>query len=209
MNILLIGASGMIGSRILKEALSRGHKINAAARNSDKIPNSNDAVAVALDVNDPDAVAVHAAEADIVISAVSPRNTGNARRDAETFTKSLIDAQKKTGKRLLMVGGASTLQMPDGTSVMDHTPEAILPEAGGMRRAYAMLIDADTDFAVLAPAGMIEPGERTGKFRLGGRTLLTNAEGGKGSISAEDFAVALMDEAEKPRHFRTIFNVGY
>lgn len=209
MNILLIGASGMVGSRVLDEATHRGHQVTAAARNPDKVKTSSTVNAISLDITDIDAVARLAKNADVVISAVSPRNSGDAVADAESFTRSLIAAQKQSGKRIMMVGGGSSLHMPDGTNVLDLTPENILPEATGMRRAYAMMITEDIDFVVLAPGGMIAPGERTGKFRLGDRTMVTGPDGGKGNISAEDFAVAMIDEMEKPRHFRTIFNVGY
>lgn len=209
MKILLIGASGMIGSRILHEATSRGHQVVAAARSPEKIGKVDGVDPIALDVNDAEAVAEAAATVDVIISAVSPRNSGDAQADARAFTDALIEAQRMSGKRLLMVGGGSSLQMPDGTSVLELTPAAILDEATGMRSSYAAMVAADIDFAVLAPSGMIEPGERTGRFRLGGRTMLTDADGGKGRISAEDFAIAMLDELEAPKHFRTIFTVGY
>lgn len=209
MKILLIGASGMVGSRILGEALSRGHAVLAAVRDTTRLEPAKGVEAIALDVNDAAAVAAQAAKVDVVISAVSPRNSGDAVEDARRFTEALIQVQRQTHKRLLMVGGGSTLQMPNGQSVLELTPAGILPEATGMRQAYAMMVEADIDFAVLAPSGMIAPGERTGAFRIGGRTMLTGADGGKGRISAEDFAVALLDEAEKPKHFRTVFTVGY
>lgn len=209
MKILLIGATGMVGSRILSEAVSRGHDIIAAVRNPDKVEKNDHVTAVKVNVNNAKEVIPHAANADLIISAVSPRNTGDGFKDAVTFTEALIEVYHETKKRILMVGGGSSLHMPDGTNVVELTPEAIMPEATGMRRAFGMLTLEDIDFAVLAPAGMIAPGERTGTFRLAGRTMLANAEGGKGNISAEDFAVAMMDEAETPAHFRTIFNVGY
>lgn len=208
MKILVIGATGMVGSRVVHEALWRGHEVVSASRSSGGDARGK-AAHVALDVNDIPALSEVVKQADVVISAVSPRNTDDAVQDAVTFTSSLIEVHKQTGKRLLMVGGGSSLNMPDGTSGLELTPEAILPEATGMRRAYAMLVTADIDFAVLAPGGHIAPGERTGKFRLSGRTMLTDEEGNKGRISAEDFAVAMMDEVENPRHFRTIFNVAY
>ncbi|MEM9279768.1 MAG: NAD(P)H-binding protein [Pseudomonadota bacterium] len=209
MNILLIGASGMVGSRILDEAVTRGHEVTAAVRSPEKIETKQGVTAVKLDVNDAAAVTANAQAADVVVSAVSPRNSGDAVKDAEEFTRSLIEAHEKTGKRILMVGGGSSLNMPDGTNCLELTPETILPEATGMRKAYAMMVTADIDFAVLAPGGMINPGEKTGKFRLAGRTMLTNDEGGKSNISAEDYAIAMLDEIETPKHFRTIFNVAY
>ena len=209
MKILLIGATGMVGSRILNEAVSRGHEVTATSRNSDNIESKKGVKPFALDVNDVDAVIKQAQSADVIISAVSPRNTADAVTEAEAFTESLISAQRKTGKRLLMVGGAASLHLPDGTNVLNLLPEEIVPEAKGMRSAYGLMVNEDIDFTVLAPAGMIAPGERTTNFRLGDRTMVVNAEGGMGNISTEDFAIAMLDEVESPQHFRTIFNVGY
>lgn len=209
MNILLIGATGMVGSRILNEALSRGHTVTAAVRDPARLPAHPAVTPVALDVTSAAAVIPQAQAGDVIISAVSPRNSDDAVADALAFTEALIAVQKATGKRLLMVGGGSSLNMPDGSSALDDAPKAILPEATGMRRAYARLVAADTDFAVLAPGGTIAPGERTGSFRLSGRTMLTDDTGAPSHISAEDFAIAMLDEAETPRHFRTIFNVAY
>ena len=190
-------------------AFMRGHIITAAARNPSSIPTKNNVTAISLNVNDANAVAEQAKSADVIICAVSPRNTADATKDALTFTEALVDAQRQTGKRLLMVGGGSSLNMPNGTNCLELTPESILPEATGMRQAYALMVQEDIDFAVLAPGGMFAEGEKTGKFRLSGRTMLTNAEGGKSTISPEDYAVAMLDEVETPKHFRTIFNVAY
>lgn len=209
MNILLIGATGMIGSRILSEAVSRGHHVTAAARNPQTIEPQADIVPVALDIEDSEAVSALARRADVVISAVSPRSSGDALRDAARSTVSLVAAGRDSGTRVIMVGGAASLHMPDGTAVLDHLPDALRPEALGMRRAYGTLVAEDIDFVVLAPGGMIEPGARTGDFRTAGRQILTTPEGGMSRISAEDFAIAVLDEATTPQHFRTIRNIGY
>ena len=208
MKILVIGATGMVGSQIVNEAASRGHEVLAASRSASSEAREN-VEPIALDINDVTALIQASQRADVVISAVSPRNSGDAVKDATEFTESLIESHKTAGKRILMVGGGSSLNMPDGTSGLDLTPDAILPEATGMRKAYAMLINADIDFVVLAPGGHIGPGERTGEFRIAGRTMLTTSGGEKSNISAEDYAVAMLDEVENPRHFRTIFNVAY
>jgi len=209
MNILLIGASGMVGSRILNEATTRDHDVIAVARHPEKVESSSNVDVVGADIYDHSTMLALASNADVVISALSPRNTDDAIDEARQFTDALIRLAKHTGKRVLMVGGGSSLQMPDGTSALALTPESILPEATGMRQAYAMLIVADIDFTVLAPGGTIGPGERTGSFRLGDRTMLTGKDGAKSAISAEDYAVAMLNEVEQPQHFRTIFNVAY
>ena len=208
MNILLIGASGMIGSRILKEAVSRGHQVIASARNLEKISVSKGVEAIALDVNNADAVAAQAMRVDMIVSAISPRNSGDPYKDAKAFAESLVEVQRATGKRVVMVGGAGTLHLPDGTPIAPTLPDAYRDEAKAMRKVYGLLVSEDIDFTFLAPAGMIMPGERTGNFRIGGNVLLIDNEGNS-QISAEDYAVALMDEVETPKHFRTVFTVGY
>ncbi|WP_342076989.1 NAD(P)H-binding protein [Yoonia sp. SS1-5] len=209
MNILLIGATGMVGSRILNEAVARGHSVTAAARSPEKIAAQAHVTPVGLDINDTDAVIAQARSADVIVSAVSPRNSGDALKDAAAFTDALIAAHQATDKRIVMVGGAASLHMPDGTPVVNFIPEEILPEAQAMRRAYGTLVKEDIDFTVIAPGGMIAPGERTGQFRLAGRQIVTNADGGMSNISAEDFAIAVLAEIETPQYHRTIANVGY
>lgn len=208
MNILLIGASGMIGSRILKEAISRGHQVTASARNPEKIEVPNNVEAIALNVNNVDAVTAQAARADVIISAVSPRNSGDPYEDALSFAESLIKVQRATSKRIVMVGGGGTLHLPDGTPIAPTLPDAYRDEAMAMRKVYGLLVSEDVDFTFLAPSGMIMPGERTGNFRIGGSVVLIDAEGNS-QISAEDYAMALLDEVETPKHFRTVFTVGY
>lgn len=208
MKILLIGASGMIGSRVLSEALSRGHKVVAAARSPEKIANTENVEAIALDANDSESIAAAAGSVDVIISATSPRSSGNPSKDALGLAKALIEAQQRSGKRVVVVGGAGTLHLPDGSPVATTAPEAYREEAKAMRQLYGLLVHEDIDFTLLAPSGMISPGVRTGTFRLGGRSLLLDGDGNS-AISAEDYAVALIDEVETPKHFRTVFTVGY
>lgn len=206
MNILLIGATGMIGSRLLAEALSRGHRVAAAARNPEGLEARTGVTPLRLDVTDVTALAAAAASADVVIAAASPRSTGKPADEALAYADALIAGL--AGKRLLLVGGAGSLNLPDGSSVADHVPEPYNAEARAMRAAFERIAASGIDFTVLAPAGLIAPGERTGRFRLGGRTLLTDAEG-QSRISAEDYAVAMLDEAERPAHRGGIFTLAY
>lgn len=206
MNILLIGATGMIGSRLLAEALSRGHSVTAATRNPDRIEPQAGVTPLRLDIADVPALAAAAAPAEAVIAAVSPRSTGNPIAEALAYAQALIDGL--VGKRLLQVGGAGSLNLPDGSPVADRVPEPYNAEAHAMRAAFDRIAASGIDFTVLAPAGTIAPGERTGSFRLGGRTLLTDANG-QSRISAEDYAVAMLDELERPAHRGTIFTAAY
>lgn len=206
MNILLIGATGMIGSRLLHEALARGHIVTAAARNPDRIESRPGVTPLRLEVTDLPALSAAAASADVVIAATSPRSTGNPGAEALAYADALIASL--AGSRLVLVGGAGSLNLPDGSPVADHVPEPYNAEARAMRAAFERIAASGIDFTVLAPAGMIAPGERTGRFRLGGRTLLTDAAG-QSRISAEDYAVALLDEVERPAHRGTIFTAAY
>lgn len=207
MKILLIGATGMIGSAILAEAVARGHDVTAAVRHPEKVSQRDRVTAVGLDVGDVANLSALAAGTDVVIAAASPRSTDNAQAEALAYAEALIAGLGKT--RLVMVGGAGTLNFADGTPVCDRAPEAYAAEAKGMRAAYERIAASDLDYTVFAPAGMIAPGERTGSFRTSaGRTLLTDADGDS-RISTEDYAVALMDEVETPQHRREIFTVAY
>lgn len=206
MNILIIGASGMIGRRLVAEAVSRGHQVTAAARDPSRIDTRPGVTPLRLEVTDIPALSAAAAGADVVIAAASPRSTGNSTAEAMAYVEALIAGL--AGKRLVMVGGAGSLNLPDGSPVADHVPEPYNAEARAMRAAFERLAASEADFTVLAPAGVIAPGERTGRFRLGGRTLLTDAEG-QSRISVEDFAVALIDEVERPAHRGAIFTAAY
>ena len=202
MKLLVIGASGMIGSRIVAEAVARGHEVVAATR---KGTAGEGASAEVLDVADSARLAELSAAADVTVAAASPRTTGDAVAEAAAYADALIAGVKG---RLMLVGGAGSLNLPDGTLVADVVPEPYSAEAKGMRGAFEKIAASVLDYTVLAPAGMIQPGERTGSFRLGGRTLLTDAEGNS-AISAEDYAVALLDEVETPAHPRQIFTAAY
>jgi putative NADH-flavin reductase len=203
MTIALIGATGHIGSRLLAELSSRGHKVTAIVRNPEKVPALPGVAAVKGDVFDKDGLAKLLAGHDVVISAVH-------------FTASdpaaLIAAVKQSGaKRYLAVGGAGSLEVAPGAKLFD-TPEfpAIYLDEARKGGAFLDLLKQEPalDWTFLSPSALIQPGERTGKFRLGGDQLLVDAAG-KSAISTEDYAVALVDELEKPAHSRKRFTVGY
>lgn len=208
MKLFLMGASGMIGSRILAEALSRGHQVIAGARHPAGVAAGTGATAVAVDAADAAALARHAAAADVYVSAVSPRSTGDAVAETATYGAALMAAARRAGRRVILVGGAGSLDLPDGRPVLSVLPEAILPEATGMKRLCEALEASDLDWTFIAPAAQIAPGVRTGRFRLGGRVLLSDAAG-ESRISAEDYAAALLDEAETPAHRRQVMTVAY
>ncbi len=208
MKVLLIGASGMIGSHILNEAVSRGHEIVAASRNPDKISANDNVSAVKLDANNEDEIAKHAENVDTIISAVSPRTTGEPITEAAAIASALIKAAGKTGKRLIVVGGAGSLKTPDGGSVLDNLPDFIVPEATSMKNVYLALQTSDIEWTFFAPPPLIQAGDKTEQYRLGGDTVLTAPEG-PGNISAGDYAHALVNELEKPAHSKQIFTIAY
>jgi putative NADH-flavin reductase len=203
MKIALIGATGFIGSRLLTELTSRGHQVTAIVRNPEKVPQGAGVTAKHGDVYDKAGLAALLAGHDAVISAVH-----FSASDPET----LLAAVKQSGvKRYLVVGGAGSLEVAPGVKLFDtkEFPAIYLGEArkGGV---FLDLLKGESglDWSFLSPSALIEPGERTGKFRLGTDQLLVDGAG-QSRISAEDFAVALVDELEKPAHTRQRFTVGY
>jgi putative NADH-flavin reductase len=202
MKIALIGATGNVGSRILDELLSRGHVVTAIARDIGKLSGRTGVTARVGDAKDPLALATLMNGCEAVISAVPFRNSDPG---------ALVKAVEASGvRRYLVVGGAGSLEVAPGVRLIDtpEFPEAYRHEAAAGAAFLDFLRTQDRlDWTFLSPSALFVPGERTGTFRLGKDQLLT---GGKGStISYEDYAVALVDELEKPAHSRQRFTVGY
>jgi putative NADH-flavin reductase len=202
MKVALIGASGQAGSRILAELTRRGHQVTAIARHPEKIAAGSNVVAKKGDVFSKPGLAALLKGHDAVISAV---------RFAASEPKLLIEAVKDSGvKRYFVVGGAGSLEVAPGKKLMDtpEFPPAYKPEASeGGEFLDLLRKEKKLEWTFLSPSAMVGPGERTGKFRLGKDQLLTH---GKGSnISWEDYAIAAVDELERPAHFRERFTVGY
>lgn len=209
LDILLVGASGMIGSRILAEAASRGHHITAAARHPEKIAKGANITAVKLDATDTAALTALAKNADAIVMATSPRSTGKPIEEAKALGDAGIAAARATGKRLLIVGGAASLNTPEGKPVMDTLPPAYRTgEPLGMRNVLDTLKKSDITWTFFSPAIQIRPGTRTGKYRLGTSTVIADANG-KSQISAEDFADAVVNELEDPHYLKSQMTIGY
>lgn len=212
MNIALIGASGFIGSALLKEALARGHKVTALVRHPEKLAAAANLRAVAADVADQASLAEQLGGHDAVISAFS----GHAHEDVFAYYvkgfRAILGAVKSVRvPRLLVVGGAGSLEVAPGLQVLDTPdfPAQYKATAEGAREALKLLRQEEAlDWTMLSPSAIIAPGERTGRFRLGTDQLLIDANG-QSHISVEDYAVAMIDELERPNHARRRFTVGY
>jgi putative NADH-flavin reductase len=208
MKIALFGATGMIGQRILREALQRGHEVTAVARDPSKLAVQDPRVhPVKANLLDPKSVANVVAGHDAVVSAFSPRGDQGF-SSLTTAARSLIAGLKQAGvRRLIVVGGAGSLEVAPGVQLVNTPdfPAEWKPYAIAHADALNVFRAEGTglDWTFFSPAALIEPGQRTGKFRL-----VVDAKS-ESRISAEDYAVALLDELEHPKHVGRRFTVGY
>ncbi|WP_433428935.1 NAD(P)-dependent oxidoreductase [Nonomuraea sp. CA-141351] len=212
MRITVFGAAGAVGGRVVAEALSRGHEVTAVVRDAARFPLLHPAARARTgDASNAVDVAALSAGQDLVISATRPAPGHEG--DLVTTAKALLAGPAATGVRLLLVGGAAGLTVPGtgGLTVVETPdfPPAWRPIALACdRQLDACRAEPVADWTYLSPPALLEPGERTGRYRLGSDELLVDAQG-RSVISMEDFAVALLDEAERPRHRRVRFTVGY
>ncbi len=213
--IVLIGASGFVGSAVLKEALSRGYQVKAVVRNPEKITEkSPDLIVVKADVTSPATVAQVVKGAGAVISAYNPGWTNpNIYQETLTVYPAILQGVKQAGvKRLQIVGGAGTLFVAPGIRVVDTgaIPEEIMGGVKSLGEFYlnTLMNEKDIDWVFFSPAGTLTPGKRTGTYRLGKDNLITDAAGNS-NISVEDYAKAMIDELENPQHHQERFTIGY
>ena len=213
--IVLIGASGFVGSAILKEAIDRGHKVTAVVRHPEKITLINKNLVIKQgDVSSSATVTEVSKGADVVISAYNPgwKNPDIAKETTLVY-KAIIEGVKKSGvKRFLVVGGAASLFISPGKKLMDAgiIPESFQAAVRALADVYLvdLMAEESLDWVFFSPAGIIEQGLRTGKFRLGKDDLIVN-KAGESRISVQDYAVAMIDELEKPVHHQERFTIGY
>jgi putative NADH-flavin reductase len=214
MKVALIGATGFVGSQLLNEALNRQHQVTAIVRRTERLPVRPGLTAKAADIMDTDALAALLAGHDAVMAAYNPDRTvpGDVFERMVAGAGAIIEATKKSGvKRLLVVGGAGSLEVAPGQQMIDQPdfPPEWKGGAGGTRQfLYLLKAEPDLDWTFLSPAAMLQPGERTGTFRLGGDQMLVDAEG-QCRISTQDYAVAMIDELEDPKHSRERFCIAY
>jgi putative NADH-flavin reductase len=203
MKIALIGATGRVGSRLLAEALRRGHQVTGIVPDPEKLTPARGLTAKRGDVNDETGLAALLAGHEVAISAV---------RFAQLDPRRLIGAVKRAKvDRLLVVGGAGSLEVAPGVQLVDTEgfPAQFKAEALPGRDFLNLLrAEPELSWTFLSPSALFEPGERTGKFRLGRDRLLVDDKGAS-RVSMEDLAIAMLDEVETPRHVRARFTVGY
>lgn len=212
MRITVFGAAGTAGSRIVHEAITRGHQVTAASRTVERLDALPRTVTVrAADAGDPHQVEAAGRHSDVVISATRPRPGSEA--ELAAVARALLAGLHGCGKRLLVVGGAGDLRVPGtDTTVMQAPdfPPDWRPIAAACQAQHEVFTTTatDVDWTLLSPPAVLEPGERRRTYRTGADELLTDADG-RSYISMEDLAVALLDEAQRPRHTRTRFTVAY
>lgn len=211
LKIALFGATGMVGSRIAAEAARRGHQVSALVRNPERVPAEvANLKAARADLLDAASVAAAVRGHDVVASAYSP--PGDDASVVATATRALLEGVRAAGvKRVVAVGGAGSLEVAPGKQLVDTEgfPDAYKKVALAHRDVLAYYrTQNDLDWTFFAPAALIAPGERTGVFRTGADTLLVDANGDS-RISAEDYAVAFVDELEQGRFIRKIATVAY
>ncbi|GAB3918700.1 NAD(P)-dependent oxidoreductase [Larkinella terrae] len=214
MKIALIGATGYVGSHLLKEALLRGHEVTAIARNPEKVTVENPHLTLVQgDVLNADEVAKLVAGHDAVLSAYNGGWTNpNIYNDHLAGSLAIQEGVKKAGiKRLLVIGGAGSLEAAPGLQLVDTPQFPVEWKAGALSaRDYLNILqkEGDLDWTFLSPAILLEPGERTGEFRKGLNQPVFD-ENGVSKVSVEDLSVAVLDELEKPQHIRQRFTIGY
>lgn len=215
MKIAIIGATGFVGSSLVKEAVSRGMEVTAIARNTDKIDDAK-IKKVSVDVNDSDALSDIIKGHDAVISAFNAGwKNPNLYSDFISGAKSIQQAVKQSGvNRLIVVGGAGSLYIKENLQIIDTPdfPEEIKPGACAARDYLNILKDeTELDWAFFSPA--IEMNQdvttgRTGKYRLG-ETSPVFDENNVSRLSVEDVAVVLLDEIENPKYHKQHFTAAY
>lgn len=213
--IVLIGASGFVGSAILREALSRDHQITAIVRNPAKLTVQDPKLTVVGgDVTDVDFLASQLKGKDALISAFNPGwSNPNIYQETLDGYAAILSAVRKSGiPRMLMVGGAGSLFVAPGKMLMDEegVPVKLLPGIRSLSQVYLDYLrpEKTVDWIFLSPSANMFPGKRTAKFRIGKDDLIVDQEGDS-NISVEDFAVAMIDELEQEKHHRERFTIGY
>jgi len=211
--IAVFGAAGSVGRCVVNEALNRGHDVTGVVRNPQRaagLPGL--AVPAFAEASDGTAIRAVLRQQDVAVMALRPP----AGREAELvgYTRTLLDAALETGVPVVIVGGAASLRFPDhpGWTVLTRPgflPDAVRPIAQACHaQREAVLSTGGEGWSHICPPAGLEPGRRTGRYRLGTDMLVTG-EDGRSAISVEDFAIAIVDEAESHAHAGRSFTVGW
>jgi uncharacterized protein len=216
MKIALLGAAGNIGTEIRKEALGRGHRVTAIVRTASRLAEELDQSVVVGDAYDRDGLSRIVSGHDAFISAFSPDRSepleNKPLRLREAHRSIIGAAQASRVKRFILVGGVGSLWYEPGVLVVDSPGYPQTNRANTLANIEILNRlredDHGLDWTYVSPPRVIEAGERTGRFRMGRDDLLRD-ENSVSRISRADFALAVIDELEKPAHIRGRFTVGY
>jgi putative NADH-flavin reductase len=212
MKIAVFGASGRIGSRIISEALNRGHDVTAVVRHPEDYTTIHDHLKVAKgDLFNAQDVETGAFDQEAVVCAYNYTRGAAPSTFSEVVVPLIHGLKQAHTKRLIIIGGAGSLEVAPGKQLVDTSdfPEAYKAPALAHREALQLYKkEHELEWTYISPAAEIAPGERTGRFRTGTNQLLTDAQG-KSFITMEDFAIAVVDEIENPMHIREQMTVGY
>lgn len=211
MKIAVVSASGRIGSRTVQEALNRGHEVVAVVRDPAKVTIQHPHLTVVKgDATDLNSLSQAVAGVGVIISAYSPGFMPTDDQSLFSVVAKNLIAVAKNGARVIVVGGAGSLEVAPGVKLFDtpEFPDFVRPHAKGSAAALELLRASDVNWTYVSPAINIEPGTRTGHYRTALENPIFDAQG-KSDISMEDYAIALIDEVEKPQFERMRFTVGY
>jgi uncharacterized protein len=219
MKIVVVGATGYVGKHLVQEALARGHQVTALSRHADALPPQAGLRPVNHDLlQDARATGAQLAGHEVILYAYNPQRGSTAADIYEQHVRghqAMLAAMAHSDcKRLLCVGGAASLKLASGVEFIDSPEfppqfEANKPSIRGTRQLYYLLKEhPELDWVFLSPSAILVEGQRTGHYRKGTDYLLFNQDG-VSTISLQDYAVAMLDEAEKPAHHRQRFTVGH
>lgn len=211
MKVVLFGAGGRIGKVLRDELLRRGHRLQSAYRQLEGIapPNKNEA-RIAVNISSAANVAAAANGQDVAVSAIGPGRN----KDPKIIERAAVALCEGLGlagvKRLLVVGGAGTLELQPGVMRLDDPsyPEQFRQSGETQKSALTRFAESDLDWTYISPPITFQPGERTGRYRIGKNAVMYD-EAGKSHISFEDYAVALVDEMERGAHLKQRITFAY
>jgi len=221
LKVIVYGASGNVGSRVMTEALNRGHQVTGVSRNPSKLRKRHENLEfVKGDILNAQSVAETVVDYDVIV--VSVRGSADGSRAAEQAVQRVaadvvIGVLRDMGgraPRLIYVGGAGSLEVKPGVIYADTIPKIMLPKSieqeieGHILTLEFLRTVSDVKWTYISPAKSFKKGKRTGKFRIGGDQMLLD-EKGKSKISMEDFAVALVDEAENAANVGKRISIAY